>query len=292
MPHPIRTTRFWPAFSLVETLVVITIASMLIVAVLQIYHRVRGDAAVVSERLEENRLALEVLQLIAEDCDRLAAPGFDAQIMAQNKADRGLYSARLFLVNRYYQSAEPPRPDVYEQVIWQSAYDAETDSLILYRAHAGLNLEDKLLDELRNEDEILDAFVPITDGMTFFEVQAIADQKHVPVWTQANLPQGLRVGISFARPEELPEGGVGIPENRITYRTIAIDRTRPIEYQFEQRVFDVNDFLSDEPEDPNELTEEDPEADEPMEEEETEKPDAGGLPLDVESLLPGAGTRR
>lgn len=270
-----------PAFSLVETLVVVTIASMLIVATLQIYHRVRGDAAVVSEKLTEKQLAMEILQQIAEDSDRLAAPGFDAQVMVQNKTDHGLFSARLFIMNKYYQNATPPKQDVYEQVVWQTDYDPETDSLILYRAHSGLNLEDKILDESRLEEDDPTAFIPVTDGVTFFEVQAITNQKMTPAWMQPALPQGIRIGISFALPEELPDGGVGIPEEKIVFRTIAIDRTRPLAYQFEQRVFDVNDFLPDETEDPNEPGEEDP-----MEPGDPSEDGGEELPFDPASLLP------
>ena len=245
-PHPDRRVQ---GYSLVEALVVITIASMLIISVLQIYHRVRGDAAVISEKLSANQQATQILQRIAEDCDRLAAPGFDCQILVQNKTDQGLYSARLLIMNKFYQSTSPARQKTYEQVIWQTDYDAETDSLILYRSHSGLNYQDKILDVVRSSDENLSDFIPITDGITFFEVQAITNQKTITTWNKAKLPEGLRLGISFSLPENLPDGGVGIPESKIIYRMVTIDRTRPISYQFVPRVFDVNDFM---PQDPNE----------------------------------------
>ena len=245
----ISSGSFPRGYSLVEALVVITIASMLVVSVLLIYRRVRGDAAVIEEKLTDKQLAMQVLQRIAEDCDRLAAPGFDSQVMVQNKKDQGLFSARLMVTNKFYQSTNPPRQKVYEQVIWQTAYDAETDSLILYRSHSGLNVEDKILDESRAKDEKRTDFIPVTGGVTFFEVQAISNQKSATVWRQTKLPQGLCLGISFSRPENLPDGGVGIPEEKISYRTVAIDRTRLISYKFVSRVFDVNDFLPDDPND-------------------------------------------
>lgn len=265
------------AFSLVETLVVITISSMLIVAALQIYQRVRGDAAAVSDKLTENQLAVEILQRIAEDCDRLAAPGFDAQVMVQNKTDHGYRSGRLLVMNKYYQRAEPPRQDIYEQVIWQSDYDPDTDSLLLYRAHSGLNFEDKILDASRKKEE-LGLFIPVAEGLTCFEVQAVSNQTPAAVWTQLQLPQGLRIGISFWPPEPLEDGAVGVPEDKIVYRTIAVDRTRAIAYQFESRVFDVNDFLPADPNDgllPN--TEESPKKD---------AADAA-MPEELKNLLPG-----
>jgi hypothetical protein len=200
-----------------------------------------------SDKLAENSLAMEILQCIAEDCDRLASPGFDAQVTVQNKADHDYYSGRLLIMNKYYQQTEPPRQDIYEQVIWQTDYDPETDTLILYRAHSGLNYEDKILDASRKDEE-LGLFIPIAEGLTCFKVEAIQNQKPTASWMQGNPPHGLRIGISFWPLEQLEDDSVGVPEDKIIYRSIAVDRTRAIPYQFVSQVFDVNDFL---PQDPN-----------------------------------------
>jgi type II secretory pathway pseudopilin PulG len=85
------------AFTLIETIVVLMLAALVLMAVLGIYNRVRASAVTIVDRLEQNRLQTEILQKIAEDIDRLAAPGFDATINFQNKLNNGYHSARLIL---------------------------------------------------------------------------------------------------------------------------------------------------------------------------------------------------
>ena len=53
--------------------------------------------------------------------------------------------------------------------------------------------------------------------------------------------------ISFM--QELDDGSVGVPEEEISFRTVAIDRTRLIPYQFIKKSFELPDE-----EDPNELS--------------------------------------
>ncbi|MHC4962222.1 MAG: hypothetical protein ACYTGA_08885, partial [Planctomycetota bacterium] len=51
-------------------------------------------------------------------------------------------------------------------------------------------------------------------------------------------------------PQELDDGSIGVPEEEITFRTVAIDRTRLIPYQFIKKKFDLP-----EEEDPNDISE-------------------------------------
>jgi len=259
------------AFTLVETLVVVALASMILVSVVSVFNRTRTDAAVITEKLDENRLANEVLQRIAEDIDRLAAPGFDAVVQINNKTDNGFFSARLIIDNKYYDSANPPKARIYERVIWVSTYDAFEDSLLLYRMHDGLNVEDKILDENKEPAE-LSMFIPMASGITYFEMQAMENQKLIQNWTQPKLPKGIRISISFAPMEQDLDGHWSVPEDKILHRTVAIDRTRAITYKFKPKIFDANDFLFDE------LPDEEPEAEEEDNPEELmePEPESGG----------------
>ena len=73
-------------------------------------------------------------------------------------------------------------------------------------------------------------------------------------WSSETLPKAVRIGISFALPEELEDGSIGVAEEEITFRTVAIDRTRLIPYEFIKKKFELP-----EQEDPNDLeTDEDP----------------------------------
>ncbi len=257
--HP-DSSRHEAAFSLVETLVVVALAAMILVAVLGVFNRVRSDAAAITGKLDENRLPYEILQRIAEDIDRIVAPGFDATVQFRNKVDNGFYSAQLIIENKYY-GGQPPQSRIYERVIWVSTYDAFENALLLYRLHDGLNVEDKVLDENKKPEEQT-LYIPITTGLTFFEIQAVENQNLISSWVQDKLPRGIQIGISIAPLEEDADGRWTVPEETIIYRTVTVDRTREIPYKFKAKVFDANDFLSEEDqweediEDPNEPLEE------------------------------------
>jgi len=240
-------------FSLVEMLVVVALAAMILIGVLGVYQRLRADASALTGKLDETRLAEEVLQRIAEDIDRIAAPGFDAAVQVRNKIDNGFASAQLTLESKFY-SGQPPQPRIYERVVWQTAYDMDEGGLILYRMHGGLNVEDKVLDENKSlEEQTL--FVPTVSGLTYFRVEALDNEQTSVVWSKTELPKGLRISVSFAPMEEGPDGKWYVPEEKILQRTVAIDRTRAIAYRFRPKVMDVNDFLPEEsvPEEPNQV---------------------------------------
>ena len=85
------------AFTLIETLTVLALTAVLLTAVLQMYHQVRVSVSRITTHLDENRLVREILQKMAEDIDRLAAPGFDATLQFRNKYDNGYNAAQLTL---------------------------------------------------------------------------------------------------------------------------------------------------------------------------------------------------
>ena len=232
------------AFTLVETIVVLMLASLILVAVLGVYGRMRANAVTILDRLQQNRLQAEILQKIAEDIDRLAAPGFEATINFQNKLNNGYRSARLVLKNSYYGNND--KKDIYEQIEWHSSYDPAYDTLTLYRMQGGINVEDKVLGV--NPDE--SPFIPVATDVTHFELKAQQGENILGSWTSETMPKAVRIGISFAFPQELEDGNVGVPEEAISFRTVAIDRTRIIPYQFVKKKFELP-----EEEDPNDISE-------------------------------------
>jgi prepilin-type N-terminal cleavage/methylation domain-containing protein len=242
------------AFTLIETLIVLMLAALIVTAVMGIYQQVRGGAVVILERMEQNRLVTEILQKMAEDIDRLAAPGFDAVIKFPNsKLDNGYRSAQLTLENSYYGNND--QKQIYEQVVWQTSYDPLEDTLILYRMHDGLNVEDKVLETDAESSPSAGLFIPVSAGVTFFEIQVQQGEDVLGAWQAETLPKAVRVGLSFAPLQELPDGSIGVPEEAIVFRTIAIDRTRAIPYEFVKKKFDLPE------EDPNDiLNETDPNA--------------------------------
>ncbi len=236
-----------------EMLVVVALAAMILIGALGVYQRLRADAAVLTEKLDEPRTAEEILQRIAEDIDRIAAPGFDASVQVRNKIDNGFASAVLSLESKYF-GGQPPQPRLYERVVWQTAYDPQEGGLILYRMHSGLNVEDKILDENKSPAEQA-LFVPTVSGLTYFKIEALQNQRAASLWTQNELPKGLRIHVSFAPMVEGPDGRWSVPQEQILQRTVAINRSRPILYRFRPKVMDVNDFVpaDNTDEDPNRL---------------------------------------
>ena len=237
------------AFTLVETLTVLALTALLLTAVLQMYHQARRSVSQLGGRLEENRLAREILQKIAEDIDRLAAPGFDATLRFRNKYDNGCNSAQLTLENKFYAKGNPPKAEIYDRIVWQTVYDSFTQTLILYRMHDGLNLEDKVIESGSDVSPSAGLYIPITDGLTHFELQSQQGENMAAAWMSDALPTAVRIGVSFAPMEELPNGRVGVPEEKVLYRTVAIDRTRFIPYFFVRRRLDTSAI---EKADPNE----------------------------------------
>ena len=169
MRKAFNTFREQRGFSLVEVLAAMTIGAMVLVVVLGVYSRAGRSADAITHKLDSSRLPSEVLQRIAEDLDRIIASGSDTKVTIENKLNNLYPTARLTILKNYYDKAS--KPQILEEIIWQTSYDYETDSLVLYRSHSGITLEDKLLDEKRESWEKGYPFVPICDGVTFFKIQ-------------------------------------------------------------------------------------------------------------------------
>jgi len=260
------------AFSLVEIVAVLSITAMIMLASFTIYSRVKASAAAVNAILDKDILPTEILQRIAEDLDRLASSGLGTTISIQNKFDSSGYNvSQLVIKNEVYD--EKNKPKVFEKIIWRSSYDFFDDSLILYRSHNGCNLEDKVItDDKQIELKELgnDLFIPLCTGITFFKIQVpvvkvfgenvrlpgLDEMVEVPEeeetlldgWHGDKLPKAIIITISFAEPYQAVTGELDVPQDEKITRTIAIDRTRKINYKFVARDLeptDPNNLLDD-----------------------------------------------
>ena len=221
----------WPCalgFSLVEVLSAMVISAMVLAAVLVVYHRMQQSAVAVLARVNQSNLPAEVLQLIAEDLDKVtSAQG--TQIGIDNKLDKGFSVARLTI--RTTVSNKNNAEQIFEEIVWQAAYDVDTDRVMLYRSHGGLVEEDRLLDRQRSDVEKLYPFVPVCGGLTEFKIEAPQGENLLDRWANPMLPTGIRVTLSFADPVRTPQGELEIPEGSLIRRMIAVDRTRQIKFE-------------------------------------------------------------
>ena len=230
-------------FSLAETLIAITIGAMILVAVLAIYNQAEKSAAAVAQKLDSTQLASEVLQRISEDLDQIVATGADTKLtILPSKSDNGYPTARLEILRTIYDKDD--KKQTFEEIIWQASTDYESDAngLVLYRSHSGMVWEDKLLDELRKDWESNYTFVPVCTGVTFFKIETIIKgqdanqvEKADTGWNSDALPPGIAVTISFAQPYKTESGEITVPEEQKIIRTIAIDRTRKIQFNIPQK---------------------------------------------------------
>ncbi|MBE0534906.1 MAG: prepilin-type N-terminal cleavage/methylation domain-containing protein [Phycisphaerae bacterium] len=229
-------------FSLIETLAALTITAMIIIATINVYGRIRSVAASVERRVDDALLPNEIVQRIAQDIDRLTLPGLETTLAIANKFDGRYNLCRMEIVTRFYDGSEPPKPQIYEKVVWQSDYDPVVDAVILYRSHSGLNLEDKLVD--KDLDALQqggrEMFIPVSTGITFFEIIVPQGDNEFREWRLNSLPRAVRVRVSFAQPREDFETGEWLvfDEDKVV-RTIAIDRTRKLRYRFIRKEFEL-----------------------------------------------------
>jgi len=237
------------AFSLVEAITVLVIAAMIIVAGINLFSRVKASATTINQRLDETIQTTEILQRIAEDIDRLTSPGFDTTLTLKNKFENGYNLTQMILENRFYDKNQ--KPQIFEKIVWQSDYDYVEDSVILYRSHSGLNLEDKVIDKyLEEQEKGSELFIPFCEGITLFSIQIPKGQEFADSWNSRTLPRAVNIVVSFAEYEEIFPGVFEVPPEKIMSRTVAIDRTRKIKFVFVERDFE-KEYLDEN--DPNNM---------------------------------------
>jgi len=220
-------------FSLAEVLAAMTIGAMVVVAVLAIYNRAEQSANAVLSKIDESQLPREVLQYIVEDLDNMISSGSDAKVTIQNKVEstaggKLIPAARLSFTRTITDSRG--KEHIFEEVIWQSSYNIESlaEGLVLYRSRSGINLEDKVLQENKYDWE-RELFVPICSGVTYFNISVPSGDNFVERW-DGTPPTGIVVTLSFAEPFKNVDGSYDVPEEEKFTRTIAIDRTRKIQF--------------------------------------------------------------
>jgi hypothetical protein len=208
---------------------------MVMVSVLNIYNNGERAADTVIRNIDNSRLASEILQRIAEDLDKTVSSNKDTKILIGNNYYKGFMTAFLSYTKRYQDSSG--KDQKFEEIIWQGYYDyeSEKEGLVLYRSHLGIAPEDKLLDKNKSDLE-KESFIPICDGVTFFKIEVLTDDEPKLIWTKA-IPQGVRVTISFAEPFKKTDGTFDVPEKDKYTRTIAIDRTRKIKFEFKNNKY-------------------------------------------------------
>jgi hypothetical protein len=216
------------AFTLAEVTVALVVGTMILVAVLGIYSRAERAAEAITRRLDSTQLPSEIIQRIAEDLDGIIAAGDSAFVTVENKIQNLFPVARLTITKSYYDDSN--KKQTFEKIVWQSNYEPEQGSLVLYRSYSGIGVEDKLLDEKREGWESDFSFVPISTGLTFFKIEALAGDQIQDVWRSESLPRGILVTLSFAEPYKTVSGELEVPEHEKIMRTIAVDRTRKISF--------------------------------------------------------------
>lgn len=253
------------AFTLAEVTVALVVGTLILVAVLGIYSRAERSAEAITRRLESTQLPSEILQRIAEDLDGIIAAGDSTVVTIENKMQNLFPSARLTITKSYYDDSN--KKQTFEKIVWQSSYDPEQGSLVLYRSYKGIGVEDKLLDEKREDWESDFSFVPISTGLTFFRIEVPAGDQLQDVWTSESLPRGILVTLSFAEPYKTVSGEMEVPEYEKIKRTIAVDRTRKISFVL------AGQQIGDESEEQEEEQEEDQEEEQQEEQQNSEEQD-------------------
>ncbi|MFH1615081.1 MAG: hypothetical protein ABIG61_08375 [Planctomycetota bacterium] len=228
--------KYWRGgvFSLAEAGATLVIGAMVTVALLMFYNNMEKQAFSINSHLDEYTLPVEILQRIAEDMDRVVTPGSDLKIRITNTYSSGFRTARLIITSEIVNNDS--KPQTFEKIVWQSSYDITTNRLTLYRSHSGINVEDALLSKQEEEwkEMKLELFVPLCTGVSFFQVQALKNSQLLDDWTTDALPHGVVVTISFADPVETTMG-LDIPTEKLISRTIAVDRTRKITFNFTKK---------------------------------------------------------
>ena len=225
-----RTGQHKRGFSIAEVLAALVIGAMVLVATLGIYNRAERSIVSIKSRLDSTELPREVLQRIAEDLDKIIAPGSDTRVNIESKYDlSGFATARLEIVRTYYDKSNSVQ--TLEQIVWLTSpdYDSSSKGLVLYRSHSGKIIEDKLLDESK-EDWERSLFVPVCEGVTFFSLQVPKEEELLDKWN-GSIPGGIVATISFAEPFLDMNNLWDVFEEEKFKRTIAVDRSRKIKFE-------------------------------------------------------------
>jgi len=214
-------------FTLAEILAALVVGSMILIVVLAIYSRAQDSAAALTEQMNGSRLPAELLQRIAEDLDKVTASGSDTKITLERKLQSGFSVVRFEIIRTV--ADDKGSTQELNKITWQSNLDPTTGTLIIYRSHSGLAMEDNLLGKQKQLWQ-RDVFVPVCDGATLFKIRIPKGEDYLDRWTSNALPNAVVVTVSFAEPYKAVDGTWDVPAEDAITRTIAIDRTRKIKF--------------------------------------------------------------
>ena len=220
-----QTTRHCRAFSLGEMLAALVIGAIILTTVLSIYGRASSASEAVAKKIDSPALGSEVLQLIAQDIDKMTT-GTGATVELKNGFDHGLPTAQLTLRRSYYDGEN--KEQTFAEITWRTGYDYEGggEGLVIYRSYSGLAPEDGLLDRKRKASEADYPLVPICRGVTYFRVEITNGEISSEEWSGSYLPPGMRIGLSFAQPFETVQGTLDVQDTEKTQRIVAVNRIR------------------------------------------------------------------
>jgi prepilin-type N-terminal cleavage/methylation domain-containing protein len=222
-------------FTLAEAMAALVIAAIIMVTVAGVYTGVRRAEAAVNRRLKGGFMATEVLQRIAEDIDRLALPSSDTTMSIKNKVDAGGFKVtQMIIESKIYDKNN--KPQIFEKIIWQSRVDADANGLIIFRAHSGYTLEDKMLEEPKEKYE-RELYIPICGGATLFAIEMTDGNTVTENWENPGLPPAVKISVSFEPRQQDLLGNMIVPEESVKTRIVVINRFRQIPYQFIYRDF-------------------------------------------------------
>jgi hypothetical protein len=232
MRIPLGQSQYRSGFSsLGEVIVALVIGAMVLTAILTVYSHANRAAEAVLAKVESPALATEVLQLLAEDLDRVLGSEQGYSVQIKSSLDNGFRRSQLVIRRTMRDSKNEEK--VFEEITWRAGYDYDGDlpGLVIYRGHEGIDAEDKLLDSKRDSLEDNYPLIPLCGGVTCFLLEIPkGEDEFVQTWTDAALPPGVRVSISFAQPHETVRGTLEVYDEEKIYRTIAIDKTRKIKF--------------------------------------------------------------
>jgi len=234
------------AFSLAEIVAALTIGSMVMISVLTIYTRLSKTSNTIINNLDRSSVALEVLQAIAEDIDRLTIADDNVKLTFENKTNDNFQIAQLVISKSFYDREN--QQDDFEKVTWRAGFDYDSDAngLVLYRSHSGIVSEDRLLHSLKDRDE-RELFVPFCEGLTYFSIESIQGERVTDEWKdEKRLPTGIAVTVSFAEPFKNVSGLWEVYEEDMVTRVIAVNRTRRI-------AFYMKDIVTEKQQDANDV---------------------------------------
>jgi len=285
------------AFTVVEAMVTLVVATMMLLALFSIYDRAKKISNSITDKIDSTTLPGDICQRIAEDIDRIAPPGSGARIELTNSFANGFPTAKLHIFREFLDSKNDPQ--MLEEVIWQATYDMTAKRLQLWRCHSGIVWEDRLLDEDERRDwsDNRHVFVPVCSGLSVFKIQVplytnqgtdassavskrpniamsprfrrntvitqensatmvqsddlVQEIKYLDNWDQVKMPGALTLTLSFGEPFDTGSGGFDVEEELKTIRTIVMDRTKKITFNYtpliDPNAADVNDVNSADP---------------------------------------------